>query len=171
MSRVFMNEPPSDVAHLLGPNEQVQLYIQQKIYHPKINVDSVVLTNERVILRHPHALGLKKDYTDFSYTDIANAILDKGMLRSTVKCVLRFGGDPLMLNDLPNDQAEKAYGIIRENIARYQTPFSTGYAAMGPTVAAPVQQQIVAAQMKTCPKCGQKGALGLKFCGACGSPL
>lgn len=166
-----MVEPPSDIAHLLGPNEQVQLYIQQKIYHPKINVDSVVLTNERVILRHPHALGLKKDYTDFSYTDIANAILDKGILRSTVKCVLRFGGDPLMLNDLPNDQAEKAYGIIRENLARYQTPFSTGYATMGPGAAGLVQQQVVAAQMQTCTKCGQKSAPGLKFCGNCGSPF
>lgn len=166
-----MVEPPSDVSHLLGPNEQVQLYIQQKVYHPKITVDSVVLTNERVILRHPHALGLKKDYTDFSYTDIANAILDKGILRSTVKCVLRFGGDPLMLNDLPNDQAEKAYGIIRENLARYQTPFSAGSAAMGPAGAAPAQQQVVAAQMKTCSKCGRQSAPGLKFCGSCGSPL
>jgi hypothetical protein len=80
-----MGDVPSDVAHLLGPNEQVELYIQQKIYHPKTNVDSVVLTNERVILRHPHAMRLKKDYTDFSYTDIANAILDKGIVRSTIK--------------------------------------------------------------------------------------
>src|SRR5216683_4287017 len=163
-----MHEVPSDVIHLLGPNEQVELYIKEKIYHPTVKVDSVVLTNERIILRHPRDLGLKKDFTDFSYTDVANAILDKGIMRSTVRCVLRFGGDPLMLNDLPNDQAEKAYGIIRENLARYQTPFSTGYAAMGPTVAAPVQQQIVAPQTKTCPKSGQKSALGLKFCGACG---
>jgi len=166
----FMGDVPSDVAHLLGPNEQVELYIQQKIYHPKINVDSVVLTNERVILRHPHAMRLKKDYTDFSYTDIANAILDKGVLRSTIKCVLRFGGDPLMLNDLPNDQAEKAYGIIRENLARYQTPFSSGYASMGP-VGAPPFQQTIAAPSKACPKCGQKNAPGQKFCGACGSTL
>lgn len=164
-----MVEAPSDVAHLLGPNEQVELYIQQKIYHPKINVDSVVLTNERIILRHPHALRLKKDYTDFSYTDIANAILDKGLLRSTVKCVLRFGGDPLMLNDLPNDQAEKAYGIIRENLARYQTPLSTGYATLTPTTGMPLQTII--AQTKACPKCGQKNPPSQKFCGACGSPL
>src|SRR3989454_12222147 len=134
-----MVDPPSDIAHLLGPNEQVQLYIQQKIYHPKINVDSVVLTNERVILRHPHALGLKKDYTDFSYTDIANAILDKGILRSTVKCVLRFGGDPLMLNDLPNEDAQRAYGVIRENLGRYPTPLAGGYPGMG-MVPVPLQQ-------------------------------
>src|SRR6266700_4060414 len=98
-----METVPQDVVRLLGPNEQVQLYIKQKIYHPKLNVESVVLTSQRIILRHPRDLGLKKDYTDYSYTDVANAILDKGIMRSTVKCVLRFGGDALMLNDLPND--------------------------------------------------------------------
>src|SRR6266704_4277845 len=144
-----MGNVPEDVARILGPGEQVQLFIQQKIYHPKISVDSVVLTNERIILRHPHDLRLKKDFTDFSYTDVANAVLDKGVLRSTVRCQLRFGGDPLSLNDLPNHDAEKAYGVIRSNIARYQTPLSTGYptfAQSAPTVAT--------ATGPRCPKCG-----------------
>ena len=101
--------------HLLGPSEQVELYIKQKVYHPTINVDSVLLTNERIILRHPRDLGLKKDYTDFSYTDIANVILDRGILRSTVKCVLRFGGDPLLLSELPNSDAESLWDNSRES--------------------------------------------------------
>ena len=165
-----MANAPQDLARILGPGEQIQLYIQQKIYHPKINIDSVVLTNQRIILRHPHDLRLKKDFTDFSYTDIANAILDKGILRSTVRCQLRFGGDPLNLNDLPNVDAEKAYGIIRSNIARYQTPFSTGYAAMGP--AGPIPTAMPAAAMGVkCGKCGQISAAGSKFCGACGSQI
>jgi hypothetical protein len=80
---------PEDLNKILGPNETVEMYIKQKIYHPKINIDSVVVTNERIILRHPHALGLKKDYTDFNYRDISNVILDKGIVRSTIKCTLR----------------------------------------------------------------------------------
>ena len=32
------------------------------------------------------------------------------------------------LENLPNDLAEKGYGIIRENIGKFQSPFSTGYA-------------------------------------------
>jgi hypothetical protein len=112
---------PEDVMKILGPNEQVELYIEQKIYHPKFNIDSVVITNMRIILRQPHALGLLKNYTDYSYQDIANVILDKGLLRSTLKFVLRFGGDPLTLEDLPNDLADQAYGIIRQNLIRYQT--------------------------------------------------
>src|SRR5438094_9983587 len=143
---VVLANVPSDIVRILGPGQQVELYIQQKIYHPKINVDSVILTTQRIILRHPHELGLKKDFTDFNYTDVANAILDKAILRSTVKIMLRFGGDPLSLNDLPNSDAEKAYGIIRSNISRFQTPFSTDCASMAaasairtrsPTPAAP----------------------------------
>ena len=116
---------PGDLKGLLGPDEKVEVYIQQKIYHPKINIDSVVITNERVILRHPHALGLKKNYTDYNYRDIANVVLDKGIVRSTLKLTLRFGGEPLSLNDLPNTDAEKAYGVIRENVDRFQASLST----------------------------------------------
>jgi PH (Pleckstrin Homology) domain-containing protein len=148
-----MSQAPTDVIELLGPNEQVELYIQQKIYHPKINIDSVLLTNERIILRHPHALGLKKGYTDFSYTDIANVLLEKGIIRSTVKCVLRFGGDPLALQDLPNTEAERAYGIIRENLVRYQTPLSYAQGSAGPgVVVAPqiVTREVVKVRCKYC---------------------
>ena len=110
---------PEDLKKIIGPSETVEMYIQQKIYHPKINIDSVAITNERIILRHPRDLRLKKDYTDFNYKDMANVVLDKGILRSTIKCTLRFGGEPLTLGDLANSDAEKAYGIIRENINKY----------------------------------------------------
>ncbi len=169
-----MDAVPPDIARILGPSEQVQLYVKQKIYHPKLNIDSVIITNERIILRHPHTIGLRKDFTDFSYTDVANAILDKGIMRSTVKCILRFGGDPLMLSDLPNDEAQRAYGIVRENLVRYQTPFAGAYPAMG-MVPMPAQQApVMAAAQQTgvfCRKCGQRVPAGTRFCGACGSPL
>ncbi len=116
-----MENAPDNIGDILSKDEKVELYIKQRIYRPKINIDSVVITNERIILIHPHALRLKKDYTDFNYRDIANVVLEKGVLRSTIKCTLRFGGEPLSLNDLPNSEAEKAYGIIRENILKYQT--------------------------------------------------
>ena len=89
-----MDKPPEDLLKILGPNEQIELYIPQKIYHPRINIESVIITNERVIFRHPHDLGLKKDYTDYNFQDISNVVLDKGILRSTVKFTLRFGGCP-----------------------------------------------------------------------------
>jgi Bacterial PH domain len=176
-----METIPQDVSSLLGPGEQIQLYIKQKIYHPKINIDSIALTNERIILRHPRDLALKKDFTDFSYTDIANAVLDKGILRSTIKCNLRFGGDPLILGNLSNADAEKAYGIIRSNVARYQTPFSApSTGSMSPSMAVPgtlPPQSVSPASVATsstgvrCAKCNAISAPGSRFCGSCGAPL
>ena len=130
---------PEDLKNILGSNEKVELYIEEKIYHPRINIESVIITNERIIFRHPHALGLKKDYTDYSYRDITNVTLGKGIVRSTIKLTLKNGkenhgkqqeGENLDLDNLPNDLAEKGYGIIRENIGKFQTPFSTGYASI-----------------------------------------
>ena len=152
---------PDDIKNILGSNEKVELYIEEKIYHPRINVESVIITNERIIFRHPHALGLKKDYTDYSYKDITNVTLEKGLLRSTIKLTLKHEeqtetqqeGQHMDLENLPNDLAEKGYGIIRENIGKFQSPFSTGYANCSQ------RPQIVLQQVKeeplrlVCPKC------------------
>jgi hypothetical protein len=147
---------PEDLKNILGPNENVEIYIKQKIYHPKLDIDSVVITSERIILRHPHALGLKKDYTDFNYSNIANVIIDRGIVRSTIKCTLRLGGEPVLLNDLPNADAEKAYRIIRENISRFQTTAS-------PKGTIP--------EMIFCKFCGAKNKPGDSKCINCGALL
>ena len=87
-----------------------------------------------------------------------------------------------MLNDLPNSEAEKAYGIIRENLVRFQTPFYAAYPGMNPgmsqgvaPVMSPVMQQgsqvMAAAGGLVCKKCGQRAAAGTRFCGSCGSQL
>jgi hypothetical protein len=68
---------PDDIKNILGSNEKVELYIEEKIYHPRINIESVIITNERIILREPHSLGLRKNYTDYSYRDITNVTLEK----------------------------------------------------------------------------------------------
>lgn len=67
-----------------------------------------------------------------------NVKLDKGILRSTLKLMLKPNEgnqgknvqESLDLDNLPNELAEKGYGIIRENIGKFQTPFSTGYATI-----------------------------------------
>ncbi len=163
-----MESPPDDVKGILGPNEQVQLYIKEKIYHPRINIDSVVITNQRIILRHPHAMGLKKDYTDYNYQDIVNVLLKKGITRSSLSCTLRLGGDPLSLDDLPNSEAQKAYGIIRENLVRYQTPYAPAAAGVPP-----VRQAVPPPNFATasCRNCGSQLVAGQKFCGNCGHPV
>jgi hypothetical protein len=167
---------PDDLQKILGPNEQAQLYIAQKIYHPKISIDSVLITNQRIILRHPHAMGLKKDYTDYNYQDIANVVMDKGFTRSTLKLDLRFGGEPLALENLPNSEAERAYGLIRENLSRYQAPFSQGMMGTPAYQQAPPAQTPSTAAPATvvkirCRYCGALNDETAKACVSCGASL
>ena len=163
-----MNPVPNDVQKILGPNEEVQFYIAQKIYHPKISVDSVVITSERVILRHPHAMGLKKDYTDYTYRDIANAVLDKGLMRSTVKLVLRFGGEPLVLGNLPNNDAQSAYGLIRANLEKAQNPLPQSVGAAPPPATQVVEKEVVKVR---CRYCGTLNDESSRVCSSCGATL
>ena len=163
-----METPPDDIKGILGPNEQIQFYIKEKVYRPKINVDSVIITNERIILRHPHAMGLKKDYTDYNYQDVVNVLLKKGVMRSSLRCTLRLGGEPVSLDDLPNSEAQKAYGIIRENLVRYQTPYTATASGVFP-----VRQAVPPPSFSTtsCRRCGSQLVAGQKFCGNCGQPV
>jgi hypothetical protein len=76
---------------------------------------------------------LKKDYTDYSYQDITNVKLKKGIARSTIELSIKRDEKPLELGKLPNSLAEKAYGTIRENLSRFQAPFSTDNAKAKPS--------------------------------------
>lgn len=147
---------PDDLTNILDPNETVELYVKQKFYHLKLDIDSVVITNERVILRHPHALGLKKDYTDFNYRDFENVTIEKGLVRSTVKCTFNSAMPPLILNDVPNADAQKAYKIIRDNISKAQTTALNGETTPN---------------MIICSYCGTKNQPDASKCVNCGANL
>ncbi len=152
---IFM-AAPDDLTNILDPNETIELYIKQKFYHLVIDIDSVVITNQRVILRHPHALGLKKDYTDYNYLDFEDVIIDKGIMRSTIKCTFKTRIPPLLLNDVPKDDAEKAYRIIRDNITKAQTT-------------ALVEEEMP--PMIICSYCGTKNRPDASKCINCGANL
>jgi hypothetical protein len=48
-------------------------------------------------------------------------MIDKGILRSTIKCTFKSKVPPLVLIDIPKYDSEKAYRTIRDNIFKAQT--------------------------------------------------
>lgn len=111
-----LGKVPSDIQKLLDSDESISLYMKQKKYHPAIDLESIAVTNKRVIFRKPELLALKKKFTDYGYADILNVSIDKGPLRSTLKLNLRLDGTDLLVEDIPNDDAELAFQIIRDEI-------------------------------------------------------
>jgi hypothetical protein len=113
---VDRDDVPSDLLKLLDPDEKILLYMKQKKYHPAIDLESIAITEQRIILRRPSMLTIKKSYTDYSYGDIVNVSIDKGPLRSTIKLNLRMDSNDLLVEDIPNDDADAAFKVIREKI-------------------------------------------------------
>jgi hypothetical protein len=70
-------------------------------------------------------LRIKKSYTDYSYADILNVTIDRGPLRSTLKLNLRMDGSDLLVEDIPNDEAQEAFRIIRQGIDQARSKFMT----------------------------------------------
>ena len=118
------DDAPSDLLKLLDANEKLLLYMKQKKYHPAINIESVAITDKRVIFRKPSMLRIKKSFTDYSYADILNVTIDKGPLRSRLNLNLRLDGSDLIVEDIPNDDAQEAFKIIRQGIDNARSKFT-----------------------------------------------
>ncbi len=116
---------PSDISKMLDADEKVILYMKQKKYHPAIHLESIAVTDKRIIFRKPSMLHLKKTYTDYSFADILNVTINKGPLRSTLKLNLRLDGSDLEVEDIPNDDAQEAFKVIRQGIDTARTRFTT----------------------------------------------
>jgi len=118
------DDAPSDLLKLLDQDEKLLLYMKQKKYRPSINIESVAITNRRVIFRKPSMLTIKKSFTDYSYADILNVTIDKGPLRSTLNLNLRLDGSDLLMDDIPNDEAQEAFKLIRQGIDNARSKFT-----------------------------------------------
>jgi hypothetical protein len=118
------DDAPSDLLKLLDQDEKLLLYMKQKKYHPAINIESVAVTDKRVILRKPSMLTIKKSFTDYSYADILNVTMDKGPLRSTLNLNLKMDGSDLVVDDIPNDEAQEAFKLIRQGIDNARRKFT-----------------------------------------------
>lgn len=122
---VEKDKAPSDISKMLDADEKVILYMKQKKYHPAIHLESIAITDKRIIFRKPSMLHLKKTYTDYSFADILNVTINKGPLRSTLKLNLRLDGSDLEVEDIPNDDAQEAFKVIRQGIDTARTRFTT----------------------------------------------
>jgi hypothetical protein len=118
---------PKDLKDMMGPNEKVQLYVKQTNFRPRPRgVDSWVLTNERVIKRHPHSLKLKNHYDDHSYAEFKALKVDQGIFRSTLSCELKVGPGEVETNVVvaPSEiEKNKPRNTLEKRIKKFETDF------------------------------------------------
>jgi hypothetical protein len=65
----------------------------------------------------PKTLGLRADVSDYLYKDMANVKLNKGMLRSSIAINMRFMSEPVSIENIPKDGANRIFKTIQDGIA------------------------------------------------------
>ena len=109
---------PDDVKKILDVDENVLYGCQQWGIGGKFaGLESIFVTNRRLIKVKPKTLGLRSDIEDYLYKDMANINLDKGIFRSSIHIVMRFNSESVGIEDIPKDGANEVFKAIQEGIA------------------------------------------------------
>lgn len=110
-------EVPDEVTKLIQFNEHILLAAQQARSTSLINPETVFITTQRVIVRKPTTLGLRKNVEDFRYTDIANVRLKQGIIRSSIFLKMRFFSDNVEIENFPKEVGQKVFRLIQDGVA------------------------------------------------------
>ncbi|MDD4924550.1 MAG: PH domain-containing protein [Dehalococcoidales bacterium] len=107
---------PKAIARMLYDDETVIAGIKQSRLRRLFTPDSIFVTNHRIILYAPKALGLRKTIEDYRYRDMANFKADRGILFTTITIKQRFMSNDLVIDSLPKGKADRVARIIHEGI-------------------------------------------------------
>jgi len=104
---------------MLLPGEQVLLVAEQSRVAPGgsfTTPNKIYVTNRRLIFRNPRLLGLKADLNDFSYQDIANIRMHRGVFSTEIYLKSRFLSDEVVLPAVDKDTARRVNEYIRKGM-------------------------------------------------------
>jgi hypothetical protein len=109
-------EIPKAIKNMLYEDEEVNASISQSRMAHVVTPDSIFVTNHRIILYSPHALGLRKSIEDYRYEDMANFKVERGIIFSTIKIKQRFMSNELVIGNLPKGSVDKVARLVHEGI-------------------------------------------------------
>jgi hypothetical protein len=111
-------EVPKEVQNILEPDERVLLAFQEAGLGGKLTgLESIFVTDRRVIKMRPKTLGLRADIMDYRYKDMASVRLNKGMLRSSIFIETRFQTPNVRIENIPKEGANRMFKTIQDGIA------------------------------------------------------
>lgn len=124
MSNMFENiftgkeiEVPRMIQDMLVDGEVVLHSVQQARMKEFITPDNIFITNKRVILHRPRLLGLRNNIEDFKFIDMANTVIDQGIVQSTIRIKMRFSQNEIILEGIPKEVSRDIFKNIQNGIA------------------------------------------------------
>ena len=151
-----------EVAEMLLPGEQVLLVAEQSRVAPGgsfTTPNKIYVTNRRLIFRNPRLLGLKADLNDFSYGDIANIRMHRGVFSTEIYLKSRFLSDEVVLPAVDKDTARRVNEYIRKGMMNQLPGQVISERATMPIVEAPAATKDPLADLERLHNLKEKGAI------------
>jgi len=101
---------PEDMKHLINLDEKVAWVVRGS--------ETVVVSDQRIIIRKSGGLGLKKSFVDYPYSNMVNIKLDRGVRKASIEILMRSGVQSIKIASLTKRDAYQLHRILRENIIR-----------------------------------------------------
>jgi len=154
---------PEDMRHLVNYDEKVIWVLRGS--------ETVVVSDQRIIIRKSGGLGLKKSFVDYPYSNMVNIRLDRGVRRASVEILMRSGVQNIRIRSLTKADAYQLHRVLRENIVKgsasgvVQPPPVIIQSSLQPKP----EEQTSGEQM--CKECGHKVSDDFALCPFCRYPL
>ena len=153
---------PEDMRHLINYDEKV-------IWALKTD-ETIVVSDQRLIICKSSGLGLKKSFVDYPYANMLNIKLDRGLRKASVEILMRSGIQNIRIGNLSKKDAYQLHRIIRENIIRASASHS---AQPYPVIIQTPERPSHAGPdgELQCKKCGHRVSDDFSMCPFCGYAL
>ncbi len=149
---------PDDMKHLINYDEKVIWVLRGS--------ETVVVSDQRIIIRKSASLGLKKSFVDYPYSNMVNIKLDRGIRRASVEILMRSGVQNVKISNLPKSDAFQLHRILRENVIKISPSLGQQVPLIIQTSQrSPEEKQGTGEQ--ECKKCGHKVSADFSLCPFC----
>jgi len=154
---------PEDMRHLVNYDEKVIWVLRGS--------ETVVVSDQRIIIRKSGGLGLKKSFVDYPYSNMVNIRLERGVVKASVEILMRSGVQNIKIGSLTKADAYQLHRILRENIVKgspsgvMQPPPVIIQSSLQPKP----EEEAGGEQM--CKECGHKVSDDFALCPFCRYPL
>jgi RNA polymerase subunit RPABC4/transcription elongation factor Spt4 len=154
---------PDDMKHLINFDEKVIWVLRGS--------ETVVVSDQRIIIRKTGGLGLKKSFVDYPYSNMVNIKLDRGIRRASVEILMRSGVQNIKISNLAKPDAFQLHRILRENIVHDPSSSSGQPLPVIIQNSGHANNSMESSGEQMCKKCGRKVAADFALCPFCRYPF
>jgi endogenous inhibitor of DNA gyrase (YacG/DUF329 family) len=149
---------PEDMKHLINYDEKVAWVVHGS--------ETVVVSDQRIIIRKSGSLRLKKSFVDYPYSNMVNIKLDRGVRKASIEILMRSGVQSIKITNLSKTDAYQLHRILRDYIVRSSSHPGQPF----PVIIERSDRSQAKGDNETeheCAKCGRKVSAEFSVCPFC----